>query len=98
MEAVQGLGVVALLTLAGAAVWLGWRGRLGVALGGPRSKGPAELVQRLPLTAQHSLHLIRAGSETLWVVTFPNGAVLERSRAFPEWLDQSAAELHKEGR
>jgi hypothetical protein len=45
-----------------------------------------EVVQRLPLTAQHSLHLVRAGEDALWVVTFPGGAVLSRADGFDSHL------------
>ncbi len=98
MEAAQGLAVAALLGMLAAAAWLLRRGRLGVALGSPRRRGPAELVQRLPLTAQHCLHLVRCGGETLWVVTYPNGAVIDRSRSFGDWLARAEDEMPKEAR
>lgn len=81
--------VIAVLVLAAGALWLASRRPGGLALGRGRAAGPAELVQRLPLTAQHNLHLVRFAGETLWVVTYPNGAVISTGRAFPEWLAEA---------
>ena len=92
METGTPWNLLAVLALAGAAAaWLVFRQRGRLTLAGRRNRGPAEVVQRLPLTAQHTLHLVRAGEETAWVITYPNGAVLDRSRAFAEWLEQASA-------
>lgn len=80
-----------LLALALAATWLLVRTRGLAVLRAARPKGPMEVVQRLPLTAQHSLHLVRAGDDTLWVVTFPGGAVLRRAGRFGSYLTDAAA-------
>jgi hypothetical protein len=82
--------VITVLVVAAAALWLAARRPGGLALGRSRAAGPAELVQRLPLTAQHNLHLVRFAGETLWVVTYPNGAVVSAGKAFPEWLAEAA--------
>ncbi len=91
MELLQATAAVALLALAAAAAWLAARGRLTASFLRPRIQGPAEVVQRLPLTAQHSLHVVRLAGETLLVVTFPNGALLDRSRGFRDALAEAGA-------
>lgn len=79
------------LALAFGALWLAMRARGLAGIRAARAKGPMEVVQRLPLTAQHSLHLVRAGDDTLWVVTFPGGAVLRRAGRFGSYLTDAAA-------
>lgn len=91
MELATSAGAIALLVVAAAALWLAARRQGGLAFTRRRTSGPAELVQRLPLTPQHSLHLIRVAGETLWVVTYPNGAVMNQGRSFPEWMAEMDA-------
>lgn len=98
MEAVQSIGAVALLAVLAGAAWLAARGRLGIALRGGGSRGPAELIQRLPLTAQHNLHVVRVAGETLLVVTFPNGAVLDRGHSFADLVARARAGMTEEER
>lgn len=86
MELAASAGFLAVLVLAAAALWFAARRQGGLALGRNRPRGPAELVQRLPLTAQHSLHLIRVAGEVVWVVTYPNGAVIGQGKSFPEYM------------
>lgn len=83
--------VLFLLALALGALWLVIRTRGLPAIRVARTKGPMEVVQRLPLTAQHSLHLVRAGEDALWVVTFPGGAVLQRAESFGGHLEAAMA-------
>lgn len=92
MELAASAAVVAVLGLAAAALWLAARRPGVLAFGRCRAKGPAELVQRLPLTAQHSLHLIRIHGETLVVVTHPGGATVTRGKSFPDWMAEWSAE------
>lgn len=82
---------VALLLVFTAALWLWIRARGISGLQGRRARGPVEIVQRLPLTAQHSLHVVRAGHEALWIVTFPSGATVLRSTAFEGLLEAAAS-------
>jgi flagellar biogenesis protein FliO len=91
MDTSASAALIAVLALAAVAVWLVARREGGLFSGRGRTRGPAEVVQRLPLTAQHSLHVIRAGGETLWVITYPNGAVLSSGRSFQEDLEAMAA-------
>lgn len=93
MESLQALAAVALLALVAAAAWLAARGRLTASWLRPRGQGPAELVQRLPLTGQHSLHVVRLSGETLVVVTFPGGALLGKSAAFRDALAEAGSAL-----
>jgi hypothetical protein len=81
MEAMgQAAAVIGVLALLGAALcWL----RKGPA-GWPRARAGRRLqsLERLPLTPQHSLHLVRAGGRTLLVSASPGGcAVLESGDA-----------------
>ncbi|MFZ5929168.1 MAG: flagellar biosynthetic protein FliO [Acidobacteriota bacterium] len=89
MEVAASAGIVALLALAAGALWVMARGRSGLPFGRNRGRGPAELVQRLPLTPQHSLHLIRVAGEALWVVTYPNGAVVGHRKSFADWVAEA---------
>jgi|YNPMSStandDraft_1061717.scaffolds.fasta_scaffold01069_7 hypothetical protein len=92
METGTPWNLLAVMALAGVALaWLACRQRGRLTLAARRNRGPAEVVQRLPLTAQHTLHLVRAGQETVWVITYPNGAVLDRRSPFADWLEQANA-------
>jgi flagellar biogenesis protein FliO len=66
-------GVLAVLALMAAALWvLGRRGLVqwrGTASGERRM----HVVERLPLTAQHALHLVRIGDKLLIVASAPGG-------------------------
>ncbi len=83
--------VAALLGLAAVVLWMAARRPGGLVFGRVRASGPAELVQRLPLTPQHSLHLIRVEGETLVVLTYPGGAAVSRGRPFSEWMGELTA-------
>ncbi len=83
--------VAAILGLAAVVLWMAARRPGGLVFGRARASGPAELVQRLPLTPQHSLHLIRVEGETLVVLTYPGGAAVSRGRPFSEWMAESTA-------
>lgn len=98
MELATSAGLVAVLALAAAALWFVARRQGGLVFGRSRPRGPAELVQRLPLTAQHSLHLIRVAGEIVWVVTYPNGAVIGQGKSFPEWILEAGAAQREESR
>lgn len=78
--------MAAILGLAVSVLWVAARRPGGLVLGRARASGPAELVQRLPLTPHHSLHLIRVEGETLVVLTYPGGAAVSRGRPFSEWM------------
>ena len=72
----EALSVLAVLGLLAGALWL-MRGR-GLAsfrtLG--REKKSLESIERLSLTPQHSLHLVRVGDRELVVATHPQGCGL----------------------
>lgn len=91
MDMAASAAMVAVLAMAAAALWLAARRQGGLSFGRSRAQGPAEVVQRLPLTPQHSLHLIRVAGEMLWVVTYPNGAVISHGRSFQEWMGAMGA-------
>lgn len=76
----QLLAAAAVLGLLGTALW--WLKRRGLAglAAGPRSGGrKLETLERLALTPQHTLHLVRVGGEALLVACSPASCgVLER--------------------
>ena len=57
--------------------WLKQKGLANIALPGGRTlrgnKRSLESLERLPLTAQHSLHLVRANGKTLLIGVAPSG-------------------------
>lgn len=74
----QILSVLAVFGLLGAMLWLlrgGGRVRFRGLGAGPRPKQLASL-ERLPLTANHALHLVRIGSREVVVATHPQGCAL----------------------
>jgi flagellar biogenesis protein FliO len=77
MEAMQQvLGVVAVLTLLGGSLW--WLRRKGLAQfnvrgpGGNKTKS-MRLIERLALTPQHSLYLVRVADRTMLIAASPGG-------------------------
>ncbi|MGO9229329.1 MAG: flagellar biosynthetic protein FliO [Bryobacteraceae bacterium] len=79
----QMAAVAAVLGLLGATLWwLRHRGIATLALGRKRSRRKLELVERLPLGPQHSLHLVRLGETMLLVAASPGGCrLIERHPA-----------------
>jgi len=75
--------VAAVLGLLGTALWwLRRRGLATLAIGRKRSRRKLELVERLPLGPQHSLHLVRLGETMLLVAASPGGCrLIERHAA-----------------
>jgi flagellar biogenesis protein FliO len=83
MELLQQITAVAfVLLLAGAVAWTLRKGKGGLPTiswfrtGASRSSRELQLVERLPLTAQHCLHLVRVGQSTYLVATHPAGTAL----------------------
>jgi flagellar biogenesis protein FliO len=73
----QALAVVAVLGLLAGALWF-LRSR-GLARFGPaslRRRGRLASVERLPLTPQHSLHLVRFGQKAILLAVSPSGCTL----------------------
>jgi flagellar biogenesis protein FliO len=79
--------VMLVLALLGAALWALRRGgRLGF---GGRIRGAGrgralESVERLTLTPQHSLHLVKIGGREVVVATYPQGCALLTERTAGE--------------
>ena len=75
-EIQQVLGVVAVLALLGGALW--WLRRKGLAQfnvrgpGGGKTKS-MKVVERLALTPQHSLYLVRVAGRTMLIAASPGG-------------------------
>jgi len=78
MEVIQPVAAVTLvLGLLAAALW--WLRRRGIAavMPGRRAGGRRlECLERLPLGAQHTLHLVRLGGQAMLVASSPRGCVL----------------------
>lgn len=70
--------VLVLALLGGTLYWLRTRGMATINLSGlARNRGRRmQSLERLPLTAQHSLHLIRVGEKTMVVAVSPNGCTV----------------------
>lgn len=76
MESIQqALAVLAVLgLLAGTLWWLKRKGLAAVALGRRGGAGRRlELMERLPLTPHHSLHLVRIGERAILIAVSPSG-------------------------
>ncbi|MGA9628174.1 MAG: flagellar biosynthetic protein FliO [Bryobacteraceae bacterium] len=77
MEAIQQvLGVVAVLALLGGSLW--WLRRKGVAQFTVRGPGGGKtrtmrVIERLALTPQHSLYLVRVADRTMLIAASPGG-------------------------
>jgi flagellar biogenesis protein FliO len=78
MEAIQQvLSVCAVLALLGGMLW--WLRHKGVAQFAPKSAGKNKsmrVVERLALTPQHSLHLVRLADRTVLIAASPGGCSL----------------------
>jgi flagellar biogenesis protein FliO len=81
MEFVSEIAAVALvLGLLGASLW--WLKHRGFAAMAPARRGAGrrmECLERLPLSPQHTLHLIRLGGKALLVASSPSGCALVES-------------------
>jgi flagellar biogenesis protein FliO len=78
MDVIGQIGAVAAVMglLGGALWWLRRRGMATLAIGRKRARRNLELVERLPLGPQHSLHLVRLGETMLLVAASPGGCRL----------------------
>jgi len=82
MEAIQqSLAVLLVLALLGGTLlWLRRRGAVHFGGFGSRRDRQMQSLERLPLTPQHSLHLVSVGGKVLLIAASPNGcSVLESS-------------------
>jgi len=86
MDVFGQMGAVAgVLGLLGSTLWfLRRRGMATLAIGRKRPRRKLELIERLPLGPQHSLHLVRLGETMLLVAASPGGCrLIERRSAAP---------------
>lgn len=88
----QFLAVIAVLGLLGATLW--WLRRRGFATvaGLPlrRQGGALQAVERLPLSATHSLHLVRAGDRAILLACSPAGCQVVESAPWSHYEKQGA--------
>ena len=80
----QTASVAGVLALLGATLW--WLRRRGFAAALPRraNRRWLETVERVPLSPQHSLHLIRLGGQALVIVCSPAGCTVVATRDWRE--------------
>jgi len=81
MDGIGQAAAVALVLalLAGTLWWLRRRGFAGVLPSGRIRGRKLECLERLPLGAQHALHLVRLGDTALLVASYPGGCRLVQS-------------------
>jgi len=85
----QVAAVTGVLTLLAVTLWwLRSRGP-GLALARKAARRKLECVERLPLSPQHTLHLIRLGDQAMVVASSPGGCALIRSLAWREIEEHS---------
>jgi flagellar biogenesis protein FliO len=90
----QFLAVIAVLGLLGATLW--WLRRRGFAAvtGLPamrrKSGGALEAVERLPLSATHTLHLVRAGDRAILLACSPAGCQVVESAPWQHYQNREA--------
>jgi flagellar biosynthetic protein FliO len=80
MQLAEQIGMVLLVfALLGGLLWFSKKRGLASFRGGLRRGGSArrlEILERVPLTAQHSLHLVRLGDRALLIATAPSSCTL----------------------
>lgn len=88
--------VLAVLALLGALLWfLKRRGFASLSL--PARRGAStrrvEVLERVPLTAQHTLHLVRVSDKVLLIGTAPSGCTLLHEPALKEQIPSFGQDL-----
>jgi flagellar biogenesis protein FliO len=80
----QMLAVLAVFGLLGGALWwLRGRGFARFAIAGPKkSQGVLSQIERLPLSATHSLHLVRMADRAILIASWPGGCQAIESSAW----------------
>ena len=68
--------VLAVFALLGLALWAMRRGGFATLRGLRRDRKSLESIERLPLTPQHALHLVKIRGRELVVATHPQGCAL----------------------
>ncbi|HET8548629.1 MAG TPA: flagellar biosynthetic protein FliO [Bryobacteraceae bacterium] len=84
--------VLFVFALLGAAVWLFARRRDGRPLGPAllrRTNGTIAVLERVRLTPQHSIHLLRVGRRGLLVSVHPAGCTLLETRPIEDFTGES---------
>lgn len=90
MEFFQQMAAVAAV-LGGLAAALWWLRRRGWAGTPPARKKKLECLERLPLSPQHSLHLVRADGRLMLVSSSPSGCALIGDLTAPDTIGQGGA-------
>ncbi len=75
--------IVVIALLAGGCQWLRRRASLGTGLTIRRAARTLQVVERVPLSPHHSLHLVRHGNRALLIAVSPGGCALLESREHP---------------
>jgi flagellar biogenesis protein FliO len=97
MQLTEQIGMVLLVfALLGALLWFTKRrGLASFPLGGRRAGNGRrlEVLERVPLTAQHALHLVRVADRTVLIATAPSSCTLLDA---PVTLESSSASLSRD--
>jgi flagellar biogenesis protein FliO len=97
MQLTEQIGMVLLVfALLGALLWFTKRrGLASFPLGGRRARNGRrlEVLERVPLTAQHALHLVRVADRTVLIATAPSSCTLLDA---PVTLESSSASLSRD--
>lgn len=94
MELTEQIGMIlAVFVLLGGLLWFAKRRGMATFPIGSRRGGSGkrlEVLERIPLTAQHSLHLVRVSDRTVLIATAPSSCTLLDA---PVPLDQALADM-----
>ncbi len=101
MQLTEQIGMVLLVfALLGGLLWFTKRrGMASFRLGARRSGNGRrlEVLERLPLTAQHALHLVRVADRTVLIATAPSScALLDAPVSLEKALDKSLPDLSRD--
>jgi flagellar biosynthetic protein FliO len=97
MQLTEQIGMVLLVfALLGGLLWFAKRRGLASFAVGSRRSGSArrlEVLERVPLTPQHALHLVRVADRTVLIATAPSSCTLLDAPMSPESLSSSSRDL-----
>src|SRR5579863_9144442 len=90
----QMLAVLAVFGILGGALWwLRGRGFARFAIAAPKkSHGVLSQIERLPLSATHSLHLVRMADRAILIASWPGGCQAIESSSWDQMTQASAGE------
>jgi flagellar biosynthetic protein FliO len=100
MQVTEQIGMVLLVFgLLGGLLWFAKRRGLAAFSQGPRRGGNGrrlEVLERVPLTAQHALHLVRVADRTVLIATAPSSCTLLNAPVVLEGSPSSMSALSRD--